>query len=308
MPHTLAIDKFMELPDEDVAQLIRPSMTCLLGINGSTRWFYLENPMIKTTPYEQFLRTYTAVTSQRLAEVCEMLFRHGVHTVLIPVLNQTLFDGRNPEYARMMCRALPNITSGGVMDDLYTKYAVRVGFYGAYENALLSSGDDDLLDSFAHTIDTTHKNDKRQILWGVFAQDEVTAAIDLSIKSYEKHHRYPSEADLIASYYGFHVSPVDMYITSGKPRLFDAPFVMNGQTDMYFMVPPSLYLSRNVFRRILFDHLYSRRGEKDYGELNQVGWSSMKQFYQSRMDTIMGVGEIHPDWKTWFPDCEVSSI
>ena len=154
-----------------------------------------------------------------------MLFRHGVHTVMIPVLNQTLFDGRSTDYARMMCRALPNITSGGVMDDLYTNYVVRVGFYGAYENTLLSSGDDDVLDSFVQTMHVTRKNDQRQILWGVFAENEVSAAIDLSIKFYEKHHRNPSEADLIVNYYGFDVSPVDIYITSGKPRLFDAPFL-----------------------------------------------------------------------------------
>lgn len=304
MPHSLSIEEFMAMPDDEVAGLVHSSMTCLLGINGSTRWFYLENPTVKTTPYKQFLSTYTAVTSQRLAEVCEMLFRHGVHTVLIPVLNQTLFDGRNAEYAQMMCRALPHITSGGFMDDLYSNYAVRVGFYGAYEAALSSSGNDDILDSFTQTMNMTRHNDQRQILWGVFAENEVSAAIDFSIKFYEKHHRYPSEADLITSYYGFNVSPVDIYVTSGKPRLFDAPFVLTGKTDMYFMIPPSLYLSRTTFRQVLFDHLYSRKGEKDYGELDQMGWSNMKQLYQSKMDTVMGVGGIHPEWKTWFPNSE----
>ncbi len=302
MLRKISIDKFMELPDEGVAELVDSPMTCLLGINGSTRWFYLENPAIKTTPHKQFLSTYTAVSTQQLAAVCEMLFRHGVHTVLIPVLNQTLFNGRSAEYAQMICRALSHITSGGVMDDLYTNFAVRVGFYGAYENKLISFGED-ILESFAYTMDMTRKNDQRQILWGFFAENEVSTAIDLSIKFYEKHRKYPSEADLIVSYYGFNVLPIDIYITSGKPRLFDAPFVLTGKTDMYFMVPPSLYLSRNVFRQVLYDHLYSRRGEKNYGELNQVEWSNMKQLYQSRMDKVMGVGGIHPESKTWLPDC-----
>ena len=126
MPHSLSIEEFMKLPDEGVAQLVSPSTTCLLGLNGTTRWFYLENPLSKTTPYNQFLHIYTTVTSQRLAEVCEVLFQHGVHTVLIPLLNQTLFAGRDTEYARMMVQALPNITSGGFMDDLYAQYSVKV--------------------------------------------------------------------------------------------------------------------------------------------------------------------------------------
>ncbi len=295
----LSFDEFISLPDKDIEYLIQEPKTCLLGLNGTMRWFTLESLQSVTPSQTQFLEIYANTTSQRLAEICDMAFSHGIHTLLIPLLNQTLFAGRSQQYAQMMIEALPNITSGGFMDEVYARHEAKVAFYGDYENIFLSADKSKLLDSFAQTTRATHHHGKHQILWGIFAQDETSAAINASINYYEEHHQRPDRESLIRQYYGCDVSPVDLYITSGKPRLFDAPFLVTGQTDLYFMTSPSLYLSRRPLRQILYDHLYSRKNEKKYTQLDEAEWQDMKSFYEANKENVMGIGTVHPDWGIW---------
>lgn len=301
MQPSLSLDEFISLPDEHIEYLIQEPKTCLLGLNGTMRWFTLESSESVTSPQDQFLRTYADTTSQRLAEICDMAFSHGIHTLLIPLLNETLFAGRSHQYAQMMLEALPNITSGGFMDEVYARHEAKVSFYGDYENIVLSAGKGDLLHSFAQTVKATHHYGKRQILWGIFAQDETSAAINATIDYYEENHLRPNTEALIRQYYGCDVGPVNIYITSGKPRLFDAPFLLTGKTDLYFMDSPSLYLSRHLLRQILYDHLYSRKSEKKYTQLKEMEWQDMKRFYEANKDNVLGLGAIHPEWGIWLP-------
>jgi adenosine tuberculosinyltransferase len=294
----LSFAEFIELPDEAVAQLMQGPKTCLLGLNGTTRWYFLESLNL---PQDRSLKTYTEITSQRLAEICDLAFSHGMHTLLIPLLNQTLFAGRSSQYAQMMLEALPNITSGGCMDEVYERHQVKVGFYGDYKRVLESSDNGRLLDSFSQTARATQPNNGPQILWGIFAQDEATTVINTTVDYYQAQQKRPGAADLVRHYYGGDVSLVDIYITSGKPRLFDAPFLLTGRADLYFMTSPTLYLSRNLLRKILYDHLYSRKNEKKYSELNETDWQSIGEFYETNRNTVIGVGAAHPDWGIWCP-------
>ena len=280
------------------------SVTLLLGLNGTTRWFLLEHP---TPQSDDFLKIYTDITSARMAEICDMLFSNGVHSLLIPVLNQTLLKGRSEQYAQMMLEALPNIAGGGFMDDVYAKHEVGVSFYGEYETILNNSGNGRLLDSFQKIEDDTKDNKKHQIFWGVFAKDELSTGIDTAVDYFQKTGEKATPDQLIQHYYGRNIPPVDIYITSGKPRLFDAPFLLNGRMDMYFMASPSLYLTQSMFHNILYDHLHSRKNGRKHTELDERELLEVRDYYRKSKNNVMGIGSVHPEWGIWYPPMQALS-
>jgi hypothetical protein len=112
---------------------------------------------------------------------------------------------------------------------------------------------------------------------------------------------YPhARRELVEQYYGEYVEPVSLYISFDKSRASEYPLLNTQDEDLYFTVAPSLYLSEQQLRSILYDHIYLRRVEEiDYSKMPEQDFQYMKDFYRTNCQNTLGVGELQGG--IWYP-------
>ncbi len=297
-------DDFLKMQIPQIAEIvkIRGTRTCLLGLNGTTRWFLLENPV--PNDEKSYFQQYAQATANRLAEVCALLFDFGIETLVIPLLNESLFQSRGDDYKKAMLLAL-ELVGSGALSDLYQSHNVQMRLYGNYEQVLQAIGRV-IPQKITDAITPAPLRDGKRVLWGVCAASGIEEAISLSIAYYEKHNIQPKPQDLIREYYGGDISPIDFYITSGKIRLFDAPFLWDGKSDIYSTNSPSLYLTASVLRNILYDHLFERKVSTNDKQTSftKTDILSLREFYLDgkNQNRVLGVGATNNHWGIWMPE------
>ena len=294
-------ETFRNLPRSKVAQIMRQAgpKVCVFPLNGTRRWFMLE----RAKPDEDFATAYLNAITTRLLEICQLLFEHGIETLLLPILSAHLFQARGDGYTKMTLEAISFLTDQPKFLDFYDSYAVRVRFYGDYANYLSGTPHAHLLDSINTVTEKTSAHKGCRLFWGVCANDATETTAALAIQYYKEHGAEPDKQALIQMYYGEDISPVDFFITAAKPRAFDMPLVTNGREDLYFTAVPSPYLEECQLRDILYDHLYARRKEAtNYQEILPEDWENLRQHYAANKNKILGVGFRHKEWGVWLPN------
>ena len=291
---------FRNLSRGDVAQIMGEAgpKVCVFPLNGTRRWFMLE----RARPNEDFASAYLDAITTRLVEICQLLFEHGVDTLLMPILSPHLFQARGDGYTRMTIEALTLLTDHPKFLDFYEAQAVRVRFYGDYGQYFAGTPYAYLLDHFDSVTQNTLAHKGHRLFWGVCAHDGVETTAALAIRYYKERGHEPDKRALVEMYYGEYIPPVDFFITALKPRAFDMPLVTNGREDLYFTVTPSPYLTEVQLRDILFDHLYARpKEETNYQGMEPEDWLSLRQFYEANQNKTLGVGARHKQWGIWYP-------
>lgn len=291
---------FHKLSRKEIANLMEKDgkKVCVFPLNGTRRWFMLEHPPADG----DFNTAYPNTMALRLVELCRLLFDYGIQTLLLPVLSPHLFRARGEAYTTMTIKALSLLTSHPKFIDFYQEEEVRVRFYGDYKTYLSTTPFANLVDDFAEIAAQTQTNNRRCIFWGVCADDAVETTANLAVQYYLKHGRVPDKQALITQYYGEPLPPVNIFISSSKPRVFDIPLLSNGREDLYFTVAPSPYLTEPQLRDILYDHLFARRKEHSrYDMMQPQEWKTLRKFYQLNMGKTLGVGARQASWGIWYP-------
>ena len=291
---------FHNLKRSDVAEFMqeRGPKVCVFPLNGTRRWFLLE----RAKPNEDFAQAYLQSITDRLVEICELMFEHGIDTLMMPVLSPHLFQARGDQYTKMTVSALSLLTDHPKFLNFYEEHQVRVRFYGDYSQYFAGTSFAYLEDNIQQVTEKTKSHNQHRLLWGVCAHDATETTAALAIKYYQQHGQQPDKQALLEMYYGENIPPVSFFITAAKPRVFDMPLVTNGREDLYFTVAPSPYLSETQLRDILYDHLYSRpKQEISYDELEPEEWANLRQFYESHRHKTLGVGTRQEQSGVWFP-------
>ena len=294
------INTFCNLPKQNVAQILQEKgpIVCVFPFNGTRRWFMLEHANSATSFGNDYMETITA----RMAEICTMLFEHGIDTLLIPLLSPRLFDTRGSQYTNMTLQSLNLLCEHPALTSLYDTLQVSARFYGDYESYLDQEPFTHLLPKFQQLSEKTAVYNHHRIYWGICADDATQTITNLAIRYYQAHQKAPDKQSLIKMYYGEPVPPVNIFITDGKPRAYDMPLLSTGNEDLYFTAAPSPYLTEQSLRTILYDHLFNRPKEKErYGLLEQEDREAMRKFYHANVNNILGVGEKHTHWGIWYP-------
>ena len=289
------LETFQDLPVEEVAELVRASgpKVCTFPINGTRRWYLLE---------DDGRSDYTSLTAGRHIEIYRMLFAHGLDTLLAPVFGADLME-RGPEYVAIAMDGLARLATGPDFLELYESCGVRVRFYGDYRKILGPTPHAGVIDLFDQATARTLKNDRCRLFFGVFASNAVAATAELSVRYHAEHGRVPDEQKLIEMYYGEQVGPASIFIGFDKFSVFDMPLIPTDETDLYFSVSPSLYLTERGLRAILYDHLYARRvPEPDYDEMPAEAVARMRDYYRLNSESIFGLGEIRDG--LWYPSLQ----
>ena len=294
---TMDAKTFQNLPTREVARLVHEagSKVCVFPINGTRRWFLLEHPPDQAGGSAT---AYLDVMTKRHVEIYQLLFDHGMDTLLTPVFGPDLME-RGEGYVQMAAEGLARPATHPDFLDFYKAYGVRVRFYGDHRKFLGPTPYAYLSDWFDEVTALTLAHDRHRLFFGLFAHDAAETVAEIGVRFYQRHGRLPDKRQIVEAYYGEYVGPVDLFIGFDKFSTFDMPLVTTGTEDLYFTVSPSPYLTERQLRAILYDHLYTRRGEADYSTMDTDDWTCMRAFYQANLENTLGIGTKHRG--IWYP-------
>lgn len=294
-------DKFLNLPTEEVAKLVRASgsKVVVFPINGTRRWFMLE---YGHQDFEDPIAAYMDIAMQRHIEIYKLFFDHGVDTLLTPVIGPEILATRDGYMQKIGGEGLARIVTHPAFLSFYEEYGVRARFYGDYKKHLLNTPYENLSNLFESLVDTTCQNNRFRLFFGAFADNlnATTTVAELAIKYYQEYGKIPNRKDLVEMYYGEYVDKANIFIGFDRLAAFDYPLINWGEEDLYFTVSPSLYLDKFQLRCILFDHIYTRRTpECTYESMTQEKFKAVQEYYRNNINNIIGVGKIYNGF--WIP-------
>ncbi|HQE92338.1 MAG TPA: diterpene synthase [Anaerolineae bacterium] len=295
----MQLETFLNLPTAEVARLVREAgpQVGVFPINGTRRWLRLEHPQAVA---EDFVTAYLNIAGRRHVELYQLFFDHGVDTLLTPVFGPDILT-RGEGYSDLIRDGLSWFARGQDFLDFYDAYDVRVRVYGDYRRYLEPTPYAGVIDDCATLERRTAAHSRYRLFFGVCAHDAAETIAAIGVRFHQQYGRLPTKREMIATYYGEYVAPVDFFIGFDKFAAFDMPLVATGNEDLYFTVAPSLYMSARQVRTILYDHIYMRpHDENSYAEMTEADWAAMREFYEANMENTLGIGTRHPRG-VWYP-------
>jgi tuberculosinol/isotuberculosinol synthase len=273
---------------------------CVFPINGTRRWFTLE---YGGQEWVDPIQTYMDVAGRNHIALYRLFFDHGVDTLLTPAFGPDLLT-RGDEYVRRVGgEGMARLAQHPDFLNFYDESGVRVHFYGDYHRLLKGTEFSHLPDLFDMAAERTRNNNQYRLFFGIFANDATQTIAEYAVHFFQQHGRIPEKGELIEMYYGEYVEPVDLFIGFDRFSAFDMPLLATGEEDLYFTVSPSLYMDQSQLRRILYDHLYTRRSpEPEYSELSPSDLQDLRDFYISRRERTLGTGKLLHG--IWMPELE----
>ena len=289
-------DTFQNLTRSEVAEEVRRAQAtvCAFPINGTRRWLLLEQSDVAAADYID-------LNSRRHVELYQLLFEHGLDTILAPIY-EPVMQKRGEEYQRqVVAQGLAAVATHPAFTNFYREQHVRVRFYGDFRKIFPGTVCAHLPDLFDHVVQETQAHQSPRLFYGVSTRRALEDVVELAIQKYTRRGQTPDRGELIALYYGEPLPPVSLFITSGKFNVFGMPLLHTDDTSLYFTVAPSPFLTERQLRAILYDHLYSRRSsaKSSYSDLTSTEFNRMRAFYRTYRETTLGVGVIRDG--TWYP-------
>jgi hypothetical protein len=214
-----------------------------------------------------------------------LFYDHGISTLVQPLVGFDLLD-RGQEYLELAIQRSLAMLAGHTYLAWYRAAHIRVYFYGAWRQALASLGYQDIATQLDSVMRATEHHTARQLIIGLFADRPLDDIVALANKC-------QTGSELIERYYGLGLPPVDLVIGSGQPALWDLPLLDINRASLYFLTAPTFFTTREMVRRILYDHLFERVADdsiKSLPEENQVLLSH----------DVLGTGHRTP--LGWMPD------
>jgi adenosine tuberculosinyltransferase len=293
------LQTFLSLPNEVVAHLMRRDQprTCVFPINGTRRWFTLEHShKVEGDPLE----AYMDISGRNHIDLFHMFFDHGIDTLISPIFGLDILK-RSEEYLHRIARdGMARLATHPDFVNFYHECDVRVHFYGSYRKHMLGTYFEPLIEKFDSIVEATSKHTRHRLFFGVFGDDSVEMQTELTVRYYLEYGKIPDRRELIELYYGEAIRPASIFIGFDRFSVFDYPLLSNGDEDLYFTVSPSPYLSVEDLRRILYDHLFTRRApDPEYEALPIPIQDEMRAFYRQQAGTVLGVGRLHHGF--WTP-------
>lgn len=291
-------DKFLNLPADELARIVRAggSRVCVFPFNGTRRWFLLEYGRDFDGDAAQ---NYVELTTQGYINTYKLVFDHGIDTIVAPVFGGEIMN-RGEEYMREIGANMELLATHPAFLEFYETYDIRVHFYGDYRKQLDNTPYAYICDSFDEITQKTGHHTQRRLFYGVCADDATGTIAELSVKHYQATGNIPSRRQLIETYYGEYIEKADIFIGFEKFNVFDYPMLGWGEESLYYMVVPSLYMTKSQLRNILYDFIYLRPvQDPDYFTMLSSDFEAMRKFYETNRQLTFGVGEMRGG--IWYP-------
>jgi adenosine tuberculosinyltransferase len=296
----IALEEFLELPTVHIAELVRGSgpKVCVFPINGTRRWFILEHG---NAPHANPIQAYMDLASQNHIRLYKLFFDHGIDTLLTPEIGGEILETRDGYMQKIGAEGLARFARHAEFLAFYQDYDVHVRFYGDYRNKFNATPYEHLSDLFDEINEKTSRNTRFRLLIGAFADDPMETIADLIIRYFKETGRIPDGKTIIELYYGEPIESANLFIGFDRFSVFDYPLLGDGREDLYFTAAPSPYMNQKQLRKILYDHLFTRRQpEPEYEQMTSEELLALRSFYRQNQENAIGVGKLAN--RIWTPD------
>ncbi|MEW5958432.1 MAG: hypothetical protein AB1801_11945 [Chloroflexota bacterium] len=263
-----SLQEWLLLDDQQIAEFVGQKVsTVALFINGTRRWFMSQN-----TDWTN----YTTVTGIAQRRVSQLIYDHGVQTLIQPILGYDLV-ARGHKYLELAIeQGLAELATNEEYRTWYHREQIRVSLYGNWSAALTEHGFGRVVNLLHKLVAETRSYSRHRLLLGVFADDGLDNIVSLA-------RTVNRGQELLSRYYGQSVEPVDLIISSGQPAIWDLPLLDINKASLYFLQSPTFCLNKDSLRRILYDHIYERINDDElYDSLLNEKW---------RESEVLGIGQ-----------------
>ena len=292
-------EEFLDCPHAMVAELVAREGRPKLGVfvpDGSRR---LVMAMTSTEPgTRDFYRACATLPAEYLLASIKAFFEHGVHTLLVPILSQSVFE-RGSDYRRYTAlEGLKLLFSGEAWRDFYDKYQVRVRVYGQ-PTRLSGTECAEALPDIESTLTHTAHYSSHTLFYGIGENPHLGLGIaEDAVFHSQRLGRPPTVREQIETYYGEPLPVADFYIMTSKmsglgvlPR-----FLVNSDTEVYFLPSAgAIGLNTHTIRSILYDLLFIRPSLKVDMEalhMSLENRSALGTYYGEVADMVVGLGQV----------------
>jgi undecaprenyl pyrophosphate synthase len=261
----ISLSEWLQLDDRTISGIVAPRvLTVAIYLNGTRRWFRSQSNR---------WNDYAKTTGLAHRQLCQLLYDHGIQTLIQPLLGYDLLD-RGPDYVKMVVeQGLGELTKPAYRN-WYHQAQIRVAFYGNWSNILSEMGYSEVK-HLLKLVTETSVYSKHKLLCGAFADESLDNIVSMA-KDVSRGE------ELLNRYYGQPVGPIDLIIGSGQPAIWDLPLLDINKASLYFLQAPTFCLSREILRKILYDHLYQRINDDElYDNLPAETWRRVE---------VLGIG------------------
>jgi len=300
----ITINEFFSLPTSEVRQIVSRERCPLTGIflaDGNRR---LVTVLTGTTPGihgPQFYEVYKETVTTYFMKNLEVFFDHGLKTLVMPLFGPALLE-REEIYRTSVLPGLVDILfKSDTWKRFYQTRRIRVKSYGNPETLESEFPDLNLVQGIRELETLTASNDGHTLYFGFFSTPWLPADMMMKIgRLMESEGREPGHKELVELYYGDYVPPADFFINSTRIGGLGAlpPLITGKDTGVYTTVAPGIFaLTRETYRTILYDILFSRKGNRcnqiiDGTPENEPQENdALKKYYLQHRDTLFGGGK-----------------
>lgn len=179
------LDQFLSLSNEEIADIVSASgmKVCVFPFNGTRRWFLLEHAQ-SSGAYSA--NEYIEATAAGYIRLFQMLFDHGIETVIAPVFGSEILLRGEP-YMSQIGASMGLLGEHPKFVSFYKDYDVRVHFYGDYRREFAGTAYQSITDLFDKAAEMTSRHNRHKLFYGVFASDATKSIAELSVEFYKKN-------------------------------------------------------------------------------------------------------------------------
>jgi hypothetical protein len=295
-PHSeiadMSLDEFLNLPNEQVQQLIAPhELSISLLINGTRRWFMTEHYDEPPTDNSYFPH-YLATVLQELGRLLTLLADHGMHRVFIPVYSLQQEEREANAFAYLM-EGIKALSRHPGMVDTYERSGYGVHFYGD-----MSYLPPQVVDAICDPVYDVPENPNCHVYYGVDGGNPHDYLLKLSYMFGMAEQRPPTWEDMLEMYYGDrNMQPLNILVAFNHiyARL-GIPPLLDGQDRIYAMPITPLILNRNTLRHIIYDYVYNRQDpSRSYKDLHPNEFRRLKHYYAANQGVAVGLTRKYED-------------
>jgi hypothetical protein len=270
------LDAWLNLSTAEIAEIVAAqATTAAVYLNGTRRWF-----LSRSQNWEE----YTSMTAVAHRELNQLLYEHGLRTLIQPLLGYDLLE-RGKDYIEVVVdQGLSELFKPDYRA-WFERLKVSITFYGNWREALQERGFSAVVRSLENLVAETARYKQHKLLFGIFADEGLNRITTLARQATDGQA-------LLSAYYGQSVSAVNFIIGSGQPAIWDLPMLDINKASLYFLQAPTFCLDQQTLRRILYDHLFIRVNDDEVptqvstqrwqpyqilgmGEKTEMGWTAL---------------------------------
>lgn len=293
-------EEFLAWSGEQVAPYMREKVV-LFSPGGSSRWYFHHyGDPAKGYDDPAIFLDYSQRGLYRSVEIANMMFDDGIRTVFLVAIMPAQLD-RSQAYSQNLARSI-QLLADDEAEALYAQYGIGVRFRGKWDVFFEQLGNAGFWRRCQELEARSIANCSRWLIWTVQEDFLPSALAPLIRASLEAQGTLPDQKTLAEAYYGRPLTQIDLYIGHNKPSLTNQIPPLLSVGDLYFTATPSYDLDQYKWRLILYDHLFSRKGNyRDYTKIESSAMEDFGQYYEANQDLIIGVGMYHAPTQTWRP-------